>query len=83
MRISKYGKVFGIVKSINPTIVISEKSDYIKLIVESTNGVFYDYNECYKVSKILNEKEIDNRKKLIDGLKILSERKHLQKIKKD
>ncbi|HMZ94922.1 MAG TPA: hypothetical protein PLD56_10440 [Chitinophagales bacterium] len=84
MRISKYGKVFGIVKSISQTSVVDEKCNYIKLLVESTNGVFYDYNECYKVSKILNEEEIDKRKKFLDGLKILSERKYnILKEKKD
>lgn len=45
------------------------------LQVKSTNGVIYDYSECYKISKVLNEQEMETRKKLFDGLKILSERK--------
>jgi len=46
IRISKYGHVFGIVKSIGVTHIqsIDHKYSYLKPTVISTNGITYDMN---------------------------------------
>jgi hypothetical protein len=76
IRVSKYGSVTGVVKEISETNVIAEKCNYVKLVVESTNGVFYDYNECFRITKILNDDEINNRKKFMENLDKIIKRKN-------
>ena len=61
IRISKYGHVFGIVKSIGFKTIqsVDLKCLYTKPTVISTNGIEYDMNECYKVNKQYTEEEVE------------------------
>lgn len=70
VRFSKYGgKVFGVVESIKSSIAIHEDCNIYKLKVRSTNGVDYDYSECYKSSASFDGNQLAERKKLTDKLK--------------
>lgn len=71
IRISKYGHVFGIVKSIGSKTIqsIDLKCSYTKPTVISTNGIEYDMNECYKVNKQYNEQELQNLINLVERIK--------------
>ena len=81
IRISKYGKVFGIVDEVFSSSVIDDECDYEELHVRSTNGIVYDCSECFKVSKKLNEEEIQKRKIFFANLKRLSELKGANHLK--
>lgn len=81
IRISKYGKVFGVVDEIFHVTVHEEKCNYEKIQVRSTNGIVYDCSECFKVSKKLNEEEIQKRKIFFANLKRLSELKGTHHLK--
>ena len=75
VRKSKYGKVFGTIKSFYKTTVIDFDCNYEKIEIVSNNGILYDLSECMKVVKKLTPEEIIKRKKFLDTIEILQERK--------
>ena len=76
IRISKYGKVFGVVDLIFSTKVISDDCDYEKVFVKSIRGIDYDLSECHKVTKKLSSQEIERRKILLVKLDLVSKHKY-------
>lgn len=64
MRISKYGSaVFGVVKDVYQKIYLGADCDYYRIFIRSTNGVEYEYNECYKIKTRLTPEETERRLK--------------------
>ncbi len=61
IRISKYGHVFGVVKSIKiaykDNLKLKLRLSYIKVI--STNDVEYNIDEVYKIEKYYTDEEVD------------------------
>jgi hypothetical protein len=74
VRVSKYGSVICEVKDIFRTYVsdFALGCIYESWKVKSTNGVIYDYNECFKVSRLISKESCDKAKLII---KTLQERK--------